>query len=557
MCAAIAAARRGVKTALIHDRPVLGGNASSEIRMHVCGAHGDNMRETGIIEEIRLENVQRNPNLNYSIWDSILYEKVRFEPNLDLFLNCSANSVKMDGDKLVSVTGWQGTAETWHVVNADLFADCSGDSILAPLSGAEFRIGREAESEFGEDIQPPVSDNKTMGMSCLIQFRETEQPQKFVPPDWAYVYESDDDMQKRRHNPESTNFWWIEVGGENDTIHETENLRDELLKIAFGVIDHIKNRGDHGADNWAVEWVGFLPGKRESRRYVGDHILTQNDVRAGGVFEDTVAYGGWSMDDHHPEGFYHKGAPTIFHPAHSPYGIPFRSLYSCNIENLLFAGRNISATHAAMSSTRVMATCALLGQAVGTSAAIAVRENELPRGVLQNHISELQQMLMDDDCYLPGLSRETGELSLNSTLSASEGNPEPLRNGINRPVGDNENGWRCTPGAWVEYDFGKVIDVKEARVVFDSDLQAHGLKMPPAYRLDMEDAAPPESLVKAFRLDIKLTEGSYCKVYETENNYHRLVRIPIDREVRGVRLTPLTSWGEGSILIQEFEVASR
>ena len=150
MCAAIAAARHGAKVVLMHDRPVLGGNASSEIRMWICGAHGENNRETGIIEEIELENMYRNPNRNYSIWDSILYEKVRFEENITLLLNCSCNSLEMNGNRIKSVKGWQLTTETWHTVEADLFADCSGDSILAPLSGAEYRIGREAFAEFGE-----------------------------------------------------------------------------------------------------------------------------------------------------------------------------------------------------------------------------------------------------------------------------------------------------------------------------------------------------------------------------------------------------------------------
>jgi hypothetical protein len=222
-----------------------------------------------------------------------------------------------------------------------------------------------------------------MGMSCLIQMRETDRPQPFIPPAWANKYLTDADLPHRGHEILKTNFWWIELGGEHDSIHDTELLRDELLKVAFGVWDHIKNRGGHGAENWVLEWVGFLPGKRESRRYVGDHILTHNDIRAEGKFDDLVAYGGWTMDDHHPGGIRYAGPPTIFHPAPSPYGIPYRSLYSRNVENLFFAGRNISATHAAMSSTRVMATCAIMGQAVGTAAAIATRDGLTPRGVYE------------------------------------------------------------------------------------------------------------------------------------------------------------------------------
>ena len=160
VCAAIAAARKGLKVAIMHDRSVLGGNASSEIRMWVCGAHGDNNRETGIIEELELENFYRNPNLSYSIWDSVIYEKVRYEENITLILNCSCCDAKAKNGKIISVKGWQTTTYTWHTVEAEYFADCSGDSILAPLVGAEFTVGREARSKYNESIQPEKADKK-------------------------------------------------------------------------------------------------------------------------------------------------------------------------------------------------------------------------------------------------------------------------------------------------------------------------------------------------------------------------------------------------------------
>ncbi|MBM3211985.1 FAD-dependent oxidoreductase, partial [Candidatus Poribacteria bacterium] len=497
MCAAISAARHGAKVLLLQDRPVLGGNASSEIRMWVGGAHGKNNRETGILEEIMLENLYRNPHRNYSIWDSILYEKVKFEDNITMLLNCSANDLEMDKNQIRKVKGWQLTSETWHNVEASLFADCSGDSILAPLSCAEFRIGRESASEFNEDIEPPEADKKTMGMSCLIQARETDKPQPFIPPTWANKYLTDDDLPYRGHDIRNSNFWWIELGGEQDSIHDTEDIRDELLKVAFGIWDHIKNHGAHKADNWVLEWVGFLPGKRESRRYLGDHIITQNDVRAGGRFEDIVAYGGWSMDDHHPGGIRWKGQPTIFHPAPSPYGIPYRSLYSKNISNLLFAGRNISATHAALSSTRVMATCAVIGQAVGTAASMAIQHGLTPRGVYKERIYELQQTLMDDDCYLPWKTRGISELTKSARLTAAEGNPEPIRNGIDRPVGENSNCWTGKLSSWICYSFNEPQEIKEFRFVFDSDLNRSRLNMPCNFPLNMELFAVPESITRA------------------------------------------------------------
>ncbi len=554
LCAAVAAARHGAQTLLMQDRPVLGGNASSEIRMHVCGAHGPNNKETGIIEEIMLENFYRNPQQNWSIWDSVLYQFARFQENLTLLLNCSCVDAGLNDSRLAWVKGWQLTSETWHTVEADYFADCSGDSILAPLSGAEFRIGREAASEFDEDIEPPQADRKTMGMSLLIQGRETDRPQPFVPPAWAYTFPTDDDLPFRSHDPAKTNFWWIELGGEHDSIHDTEMLRDELLKIAFGVWDHIKNHGDHGAENWVLDWIGFLPGKRESRRYVGDHILTQNDVRSEGRFDDLVAYGGWSMDDHHPGGFRHPGQPTVFHPAPSPYGIPYRCLYSRNVDNLFFAGRNISATHAAMSSTRVMATCATLGQAAGTAAAIAARERIPPRGVYEGFIAELQQTLMDDDCYLPWNRREIPALSLRARLTASHGDPEPLRNGLDRPIGDDDNGCAIPLGGWIEYAFDRPERVRLARFTFDSDLNRYRLNLPSSYPRDLPMRPAPATLIKRFRIEVKTPDDAWRVVHEESNNYMRLVRVPLDAETTAVRFIPEATWGAEAAHLFAFDV---
>lgn len=554
MAAAIAAARHGLKVAIMQDRPVLGGNASSEIRMWVCGAHGKNNLETGIIEEIQLENLYRNNYPNYSVWDSVLYEKVRFEPNITMLLNCSCTEAKMKGKSIQSVKGWQTTAETWHTVEASYFADCSGDSILAPLTGAEFRIGREASNEFNEDIEPPVADKKTMGMSCLIQARETGSVQKFIPPAWANKYPTDESFPHRGHEIKgSQNFWWLELGGEFDSIHDTEMLRDELLKVAFGVWDHIKNNGDHGAANWVLDWVGFIPGKRESRRYIGDHVMTQNDVRAEGRFEDIVAYGGWSMDDHHPAGLKHPGAPTIFHPAPSPYGIPYRSLYSKNIDNLFFAGRNISVTHAAMSSTRVMATTATIGQAVGTAAYVAAVKKLSPRGVYQKELAMLQQTLMDDDAYLPWKQRDIPPLTRQAKLSAMAGDPEPLRNGFDRPVGDALNAWQGSVNTSIEYRFSKPEKMNEARIVFDSDLNRGGKNMPSYYPANMPGYKVPASLVKSFRIDAEIN-GAWKTVFRTENNYQRLVRVAVNEIASAVRLVPETTWGAGSVTVFSFEV---
>ncbi len=570
LCAAIAAARHGAKVALVQDRPVFGGNASSEIRMWICGAHGENNHETGILEEILLENMWRNRNPSYSIWDSVLYEKARFQENLILYLNtyidaCDCHTDDAGNVHIHSVSGNQMTTEKRITVKAKLFADCTGDGLLGALAGAEFRMGREARSEFGESIAPEKADKRTMGLSCLIQARETSRPQTFIPPSWAYKYDDDGSMPDREHTVSGDqNFWWLEVGGMQDTIHDKEELRDELLKIAFGVWDHIKNRGDHGAENWMLDWVGFLPGKRESRRFVGDHILNQLDVEdAGKHFTDIVAFGGWTMDDHFPEGFYKKEAGTIFHPAPSPYGIPFRSLYSKNVSNLLFAGRNISASHCALSSSRVMATCATLGQAIGTAAALAVSSGIggkalSPRDVYETRMDELKQKLMADDCYLPFNKRTISPLTANASLSASAGNPESVRNGFDRQIGTDRNSWDAKTGDSLVFDFGKPQDLTTIRLVFDSDLSRSTHNMLSFYTLESQDFSVPPGIVKAFRIDIKLSASGigddWQPLVTIADNHQRLVVLPLPVRASALRFTARETWGAETVRVFAIDV---
>lgn len=549
MCAALQAARHGIKTLIMQERPVFGGNASSEVRMWICGAA--KWLETGLIEEFRLENFYRNTIPNYSVWDSVLFGKMMFQENLTCLLNCSCLDAKMDGNWIKSIKGWQMTTQTFHEVEAQYFADCSGDSILAPLTGAEFRVGREPRSEFNESLANETSDRQTMGMSCIIQARETDSPQKFIPPEWAYSYPDDNSFPNRQHFlHKSQNFWWLELGGDQDSIADTEEVRDELLKVAFGIWDHMKNHGDdHCCENWIIDWVGFLPGKRESRRYVGDYILTENDVLSGGKFPDTIAYGGWPIDNHHPEGFRYTGAANYNVYPKQPYGIPLRSLYSVNVENLLFAGRNISTSHISFSSTRVMATCALVGQAAGALACHAVRGKKSLRETARSGIREIQEMLLDDDCYLPGFQRAISGVCKQAELTATSGNPEPLRSGIDRDIPGECHCWECTCGDSVEYDLGKKTQLNEIRIVFDSDFTRSTMNMPAVYPLKEEHYAPPATLIKSFHI-----EADGQNICREENNYQRLVRIKLPFAAQKVRLVIDGAYGEGSKKVFAFEV---
>lgn len=594
LSAAVAAAREGVKVLLMQDRPMLGGNSSSETRMWVRGAKGLRNRETGIISELEEENIYRNPTLNWNIWDGVMWEKVKNEKNIELLLNCSccdAKTVTEDGkSKIVSVTGWQLTTYTWHIVKAKYFADCSGDSILATLSGAKWRVGREARNEYDEAMGHEFADKKTMGMSCLIQAVETDAPVKFIKPEWAYEFKTDDSFNpvgsngshtrsdisiadqviasvvscNRPHTlgTSDTNFWWIEMGGDRDSIADTEEMRDELLKIAYGIWDHIKNQDDHKADNWDISWIGFLPGKRESRRYIGEYVLTENDIEAGGKFDDTIAFGGWPMDDHNPAGFrsYCSAAPaSLLYPAPSPYGIPYRVLYGQDVSNMFFAGRNISVTHAALSSTRVMATCAIIGQAMGTAASICINEDETPHGVYLHKIGELQKKLKDAGCWIPGQKREIPGLSKIANLNLSYAEKEVLFNGEERPgENDEKNYVELLPGSEISFSFPQEQELHSLRLYFDPDFTRKSISPNKKMRVfcqtssrgkDFVPVKVAATLVRRFEV---LVDGK--QVYYTDKCHNALVRIPLN--VRGSRVSVrfFDTWGSETVHVYSCDI---
>ena len=553
MFTAISAARHGAKVVLMQDRPVLGGNASSEIRMWISGAGTRDLQETGIMEELQLENMHRNPRRNFTTWDALLYEMVRFEPNIELLLNCTCCDATMNGSRIESVRGFQLTTYKWHEVHAKIFVDSSGDSILAPLTGAEYKVGREAKSEYNEEFGLEQADNHTMGMSILIQCRETDHPISYTPPAWAYDFPDDDAMNNKPHDLHAinTNFYWVELGGMQDSIGDTEEVRDELLKIAFGVWDHMKNHGDHGAENWDLEWIGFLPGKRESRRYVGDYVLTQHDVENCTPFVDTIAYGGWQIDNHLPGGFRMDakgGAHLQKRRLSEPYPIPFRSLYSHNIETLMFAGRNISASHVAFSSTRVMGTIGLLGQAAGTGAAIAVRHDLTPRQACQQYITEIQDTLMEDDCFLPGLRRKIAPLSKEATLTCDYGDCSDLINGLDRRIWGKDNGYFGKT-----YTFSEPKHVAGFRLVVDSDLNREFVEGNPdglnttsvmfyPYSHNQTTFGFPKCMIKHYKIEAQGEDGQWRVVYEDKENHQRFIKQPLDITARAVRFIPLSTY---------------
>lgn len=435
VCCAITAARAGIRVVLVQDRPVLGGNSSSEVRLWVLGATshmGNNnrwAREGGVIDEILVENWYRNPEGNPLIYDTILLEKVMQEANITLLLNTAVYDVEKSATDTISLLrAFCAQNSTTYELAAPLFCDASGDGIVAFQAGAAFRMGAESKEEFGEKFAPSADYGELLGHSLYFYTKDTGRPVRFVPP--AYALNDITQIPRyRRFNAKEygCQLWWIEYGGRLDTVHDTERIKWELWKVVYGVWNHIKNSGQFPeAETMTLEWVGTIPGKRESRRFEGDYMLTQHDIVEQRTHPDAVAFGGWSIDLHPADGvFSEKPGCNQWH-SKGVYQIPYRCLYSRNISNLFLAGRIISATHVAFGSSRVMGTSAHVGQAVGMAAALCQSGEPGQRGLLPrdlvntDRMRTLQQELLKSGQHIPGLAlHDPTDLTHAATLTAS------------------------------------------------------------------------------------------------------------------------------------------
>ncbi|HEY8458133.1 MAG TPA: FAD-dependent oxidoreductase [Actinopolymorphaceae bacterium] len=429
-CAAIAAARQGATVALVQNRPVLGGNSSSEIRVWACGAtaHGTHSyaRETGIIGEMLVENQYRNIDGNPYYWDLVILEAVRAEPNLTLFLNTDVRTVDADGPDdarvIRSVTGWMMGSEREIRFTSPVFIDCTGDGLVGHLAGAWYRIGCEARSVYDEPWAPEDGNDTTLGSTILFYTKDVGHPVKYVPPSFARDITKTSIPERRviRTDLNGCAYWWIEWGGEKDIVHDNEEIRDELQAVVYGIWDYIKNSGKFDADNLTLEWIGAVPGKREYRRFVGDYTLTQHDVLGQELFPDRIGFGGWSIDLHPPGGMYATERGSRHWHANGNYHIPLRTLYSKNVTNMWMAGRNISCSHVAFGSTRVMLTCAVVGEAAGTAAALSLHHGLSPRELATSHIDLVHRTMVRSDASLLGVENtDPADLALQARACAS------------------------------------------------------------------------------------------------------------------------------------------
>jgi hypothetical protein len=450
-CAAVAAARNGAKTCLVHNRPVLGGNSSSEVGVtpHGAAAFHAYARETGIISEALIEERARNHAEIYengwtnSVWDMVLYDLAQTTPNLTLHLNTDIRGVEMrDKRNIAAILAVVQNAETELRLEAKTFIDCTGDGIVADQAGCVWRMGSEGRDEFNEPHAPPKASSDTMGNSIHFLARDTGAPAPFKAPDWAVKHEDASYFYKQGRLPKEKRggFWWLEIGVPYHTIYDAETIRHELTRHALGVWDWMKNKDPKTMDlvrNYALDWIGQVPGKRESRRIMGRYLMTEHDILDKTVFPDEIAFGGWFVDLHTPGGLLAKSSePSAAAGGHEdeydtfsdysamsycgPYGIPLRILLAKDCDNLMMAGRNVSVTHAALGTVRVMGTTALMGEAAGIAAAVGLQREHNFDEIVAQDIAEIQQRLLANGCFLPNyFSTDEKDFARAAKISAS------------------------------------------------------------------------------------------------------------------------------------------
>ena len=588
MCAAIAAARHGANTCIIQNRSVYGGNASSEVRMHIVGASShaakSDLAETGILLEMLMENKRRNPYASFPVFDSILWEFIHFQENLTPYLNTNMDDAVVEDGKITAVICHQNTTETEFKIFGKIFVDATGHGTLGVMAGCDSRMGSEGKDAHGEPNAPDMANDDTQGNTIMFSAIDRGEPVKFIKPKWAYTF-TEDNLKYRGHGNSvgshadggelvefeegsgrlpaffnvDSGYWWIEVGGDwDDIIRQGEELRDELVKCVYGVWDHLKNQGDHGIDTLDLDWVGMVPGYRESRRLVGDYLLTEMDVRENRIFDDAVAYGGWQMDQHVRRGIWDfDKVPSRILNFSGCYTIPYRCFYSNQVSNLMMAGRDISTTKMAFGSTRVMGTCAIGGQAVGTAAAIAIAKDCTPAEV-GNHIDELQQALLKDDCYIPGFANhDPADLCRSAKVTATsfkEGcEPENVINGVARRVGKNENAWESTDlqNAVLTLALAEAAEVKQIRITFDPNLTKEIMPSMTRNVRDRQVKGMPHELVKDYKVEA-LLGGEVVWSKDVAENYQRLNIHELDAvKCDTIRITALSTHGIDSARIYE------
>jgi len=601
MGAAIAAARAGARTALVNDRPVLGGNAGPEIGVGIHGASHThpNMRETGLIEEAKLirSRIQNKTGRHPSIAEAY-HAQVIGEKKLTVALNSRVIRVEKSAKgHLTAVVATETLTGVRKRFAAKVFVDCTGDGWIGHYAGVPYRYGREGQKEFGEREAPEVPDNTTMSGVIFdngfwsFAFRDVGKPVAYETPAWADVLPPDFTKKLKpviRARGGFGTAWWIEHAGDVNDFEDPEGARDELIKISFAYFGWGKNKWEHRRllANQALVAVGFIDGRRETLRLMGDYILTGEDQKAARVFPDRIAYGGWPMDTHDPLGMMNPRGNGYWreHPMLPIYTIPYRILYNPGFDNLFFAGRCSSVTHMGLGSVRVESTLATLGQVCGTAAALCAASGESPKDFGVRHMADFQQRLLKDDLYIPQLAnKDPKDLARRATVTASSSQDRltfAMSPSVQWGVRTSKIGFRCplVPGskdlccasgaspaavidgvsrverdvahAWVSdarqalpqtltLTWEKPVEVGEVRLTFDTDL------------MPTQPAAMPAALVRRYRLEGLVGEEWKELAAADENILRHVIHRFSRKKLSALRLVCEETWGDPSARLFE------
>ena len=561
--AAISAARYGLKTALVNDRPKLGGNAAEEANVAPEGAAHRGRHETGVVYEIK--NYREDNKVS---WSQAFSKFTSEEENLTVFENMLLTDAVKKGNKICEIYTVSTLDLSEYKLSADMYVDATGDGWLGYYAGAAYRIGREAKFQHGESFAPDVADGNTMSgcatakdpykaLSVFFGFlaEETGNDVDFKAPDWAFKLPEGDALGRtptRVHRGE----WWLEMPNDYDDLFENEFVRDSMFRMALGYFDWLKNSwsGREAARGYALKRLATYNAKRESRRLIGDYIMTENDYVEGKTFFDAVTYCGWNIDVHHVGGILSGNGGKFTANKKIPITpIPFGSLYSKNVSNLFMVGRCISVSHVGLGPVRVQLTAGTMGQAVAAAAFLSRKYSVTPRGIREEYIEELQQMLIKDGMSIPGISHgDKADLARSAKVSATSyiagGSPENVLNGKMQRSDGKDYAWISEEGLpqSITLAFTKTESVSQVRLTFDVPFEEYKYGY-------MEQ---PERLDTVTDLSLSiLSDGEWKEIRTVRDNIQRLVVIDFDKvSLNAIKITVLKTIGSKNAKITEIRV---
>ncbi|MGM9634871.1 MAG: FAD-dependent oxidoreductase [Candidatus Avispirillum sp.] len=560
--AAITAARYGLKTALINDRPVLGGNGSNEASVAVEGSAHRGYHETGIIYEIK--NVRESEHIT---WSEAFERFTSAEKLLSVYSDTLVTDADTEDGKITAVHAVNTNTLEEYKFSADYYIDGTGDAWLGYYAGANYPVGREAKFQHNESYAPICADSNTMsgcGTDKVTEFddtffgffaTDTGHPVEFKAPDWAFKLP---EGNKLGREPDwlDRGQWWLEMPNDYDDLWEAEFVRDAMFRMGAGYFDWLKNSWTNRerAANYELTALGKLNAKRESRRLIGDYIMTENDFDGNVHFPDAVCYSGWNIDVHHVDGIFSgEGGKFTLNKRVPITPIPLRALYSANVENLFMLGRCISVTHIGLGPTRVQLTGATMGQAVATAAFLCKKYGAAPRRVDIDYIDELQQLLLKDGMSIPGVFNHdqldlARKAQVNADSFTENGVPQNVINGKTRPTDGDNYAWVSEEGLpqSITLKLEKEEAVSEIRVTFDIPFDKYPQCYLPAPKL--------VGLVTDFYVEI-MHNGEWVKVADVRNNVQRLLVLKFDSiKATEIKLTVLSSLDSNRAVVPEIRV---